>query len=190
MISAKVYAGGSERLRRIRENLKKSSTTELLRTVPTRDLEGRILAKIQEYTPIGRRSLFYQSVLGYPPSTEADKHLRDSWRIRRNTGTSGISFEIWSTHETIGGRRGKAKLRSVDQGSGASSIVVKRKFRFKTIPLEGGKSRWLRFEPGDIINRTARRGLKITNRTQRYIERYILPKFQTKVEEALRKRMQ
>lgn len=173
-----------QKLAGVREVLGYSKNAELFRTIQLSDFQERALQFIRSISPVGKNS-DWQKSLGAPPRLKGDMPLRDSWRINRFSTSTYIGFDIRSLLENAG-KRGQAKIKSIEYGNKDSFFIAKRKFSFYSEDHGG----WVFIPEGTPIDRPSRKGMNLTAKTSTYIETVLLPEIRSKVGSQIRARLE
>jgi hypothetical protein len=176
-------AATGSKLAVIRRKLDFGTNQEFFRTVQLSDFQERALEYIQSITPVGKNTDYYES-LGVKAPTRAQMALRDSWRVKRVTTDKAVGFEITSLLERSG-KRGWAKLLSIEYGNQPGFYIAKRAFNFYSTEYR----RWVHIQAGEKVNRPSREGLHLTQKTSEYIQSVLLPEIKSKVSSIVRSRM-
>lgn len=106
---------------------------------------------------------------GYVPQGVSEQHLEETWRAKREYSGNQLYVRFYSLLETIGGKRGRAKLASIEFGSRRMLVPAPRDFKFK------GDYSWVRYAEGENMLKPAREGLGIMRKTSEFIENALLP---------------
>lgn len=183
MISVKVVQLNGNRLAKIRRELRYLTSDAFFKTIPLSSFEDDVVKKLRDLSPKGRSKYRrYLAGLGIVPDS-GDRTFRDGWRVKRGTKGTKIEFTIWNLLETIGGKRGEAKFRSIEFGSKTTQWVAKRMFRFKS------KGEWVTIAAGRSMTHSGNDGAEVQKRTAEYIENVLLPKIGAHVNKLVEQRL-
>lgn len=186
MISIKVVESATtgSKLAVIRRKLDYETNRAFFRTIQLSDFQQRALDYLRSITPTGKATSYYES-LGVKAPSRSQMALKDSWRVKRVTTESYIGFEITSLLERAG-KRGRAKLFSIEYGRSSGSYVAERNFSF----FSTQRGSWTYIEKGRKVAIDAREGKRLTKKTSDYISEVLLPEVRAKVSSTVRSRFE
>lgn len=186
MISITVVnsAATGSKLAVIRRKLDYETNKAFFRTIQLSDFQERALEYLRSITPVGKHTSYYDS-LGVKAPTRAQMTLKDSWRVKRVTTEAYIGFEVTSLLERAG-KRGRAKLFSIEYGRSAGSYVAERSFSF----FSTQRNSWTFIEKGKTVEIDQREGKHLVKKTSDYISSVLLPEIRDRVSSLVRSRFE
>jgi hypothetical protein len=184
-MNVRVHLLNPNRLKKVQRELGYLTGDAFLRTIPLADFGRDIEQFLKDNSPSSSEGEYarFRASIGHVMTEGRFLKFAESWRVRRETSSNKVSFKIWNLLETIGGKEGEAKFRSIEYGSKTTSWIVRNAFKVKI------KGDWVTLAAGRSVTHTGTEAANVQGKVADYIEDVIRPQVGERVREAVWRRL-
>jgi hypothetical protein len=183
-VEIKVVRYNEARLKKIRRELDYATTDDFFKTIPlaefTRDILRYARSKSpapHEFIAIGARTMVHRQT-----AAQMIEKFREGWRVERSYSGGQINLVLRNIMENYS--RQNLWLNLIEYGSGASTWIARRTFRYFSETFG-----WVTVQRGRTMRHAPTKGVEVTKQTVQYIEENLVPLAREKISSIIEKRL-